>query len=215
MNDFDWDVLQKKKTASGAYHLKRGSRSKKCTLPSDILTASQRRELNGKMETYNLSDALDWGDFKKLPNDLKTEYMQRLVDTYDASQSMACKSLFCISDTTLTLYLKGNGLVWPQTKHGRKKPSKDCVDAFNAFCGKGSVEAKKEERVMGEPPKVSEKADVDTKVEAEASANERWVAEILTGSITLKGYAPDIASKLVSLLGANEKWKVSIEFQKE
>lgn len=209
MNDFDWDVLQKKRTASGAYHLKRGSRSKKCTLPSDYLTARQRKGLNGEVETYNLTEALGWKEFKKLPNDLKSEYMQGLVDKYDASQGMASKSLFRVSDTTLSLHLKGCGLVWPQTKHGRKRPSKECSDVFDAFCGNVAYESN--DAFDGEEPM----EDKEPEVKTEPSASERWTADILEGRITLVGYTPDIASKLVSLLGANEKWKVSIEFQKE
>ena len=41
MNDFDYDALQKKRIAAGARHMKRGSRSKRCSLPSDNLTPSR------------------------------------------------------------------------------------------------------------------------------------------------------------------------------
>ena len=46
MHDFDYDAMQKKRIARGASHMKRGSKSKKCTLPSDYLTAAQKRRLN-------------------------------------------------------------------------------------------------------------------------------------------------------------------------
>ena len=52
MNDFDFDVLQKKRIARGAYHRKNGSKSKRCTLPSDYLTAAEKRKLNGEVMDY-------------------------------------------------------------------------------------------------------------------------------------------------------------------
>ena len=45
VNDFDYDCMQKKRVARGAFsHVnhKRG----KCRLPSDYLTAAQRKEMN-------------------------------------------------------------------------------------------------------------------------------------------------------------------------
>lgn len=36
MNDFDWDVLQKKRIASNARRMKGGNKSKKCSLPDDL-----------------------------------------------------------------------------------------------------------------------------------------------------------------------------------
>ena len=71
MNDFDYDVLQKKRTASGARHIKKGSKSKKCTLPSGFLTAKQRKELNGNVTTYNLSEPMTWKSFKAMPLDIQ------------------------------------------------------------------------------------------------------------------------------------------------
>lgn len=45
MNDFDYENLQKKRLARNAY-AKKGSRSKKCTLPDDYLTPAQRAKLS-------------------------------------------------------------------------------------------------------------------------------------------------------------------------
>lgn len=38
MTDFDYDVKQRRELARAAKYRKRGSKSKKCTLPSDYLT---------------------------------------------------------------------------------------------------------------------------------------------------------------------------------
>lgn len=83
MNDFDYDCMQKKRTARGAFaHIsrKRGG----CTLPSDNLTAKQRREKNGEVKSYNITRPMPWPEFKTLPDDLKREFfrnMQRFGST--------------------------------------------------------------------------------------------------------------------------------------
>jgi hypothetical protein len=94
MNDFDYDIAQKKRVARGAYahvNRKRG----KCRLPSDYLTAAQRKEMNGAVKTYNITRPMPMDEFVQMPDDLKAEYfrnMQRfggaatyLVDEMNAS----------------------------------------------------------------------------------------------------------------------------------
>lgn len=77
MNDFDYDIVQKKRVARGAFahvNRKRG----KCRLPSDYLTAAQKREMNGKMKTYNATRPMPWEDFKAMPDDIKREYLRNM-----------------------------------------------------------------------------------------------------------------------------------------
>jgi hypothetical protein len=77
MNDFDYDCMQKKRTARGAFaHIsrKRGG----CTLPSDNLTAKQRREKNGEVKRYNITRPMPWPEFKALPEDLKREFFRNM-----------------------------------------------------------------------------------------------------------------------------------------
>ena len=63
MHDFDYDAMQKKRIARGAMHMKRGSKSKKCSLPHDGLTAAQLRRLNGPVSTYKMDEPMDWEGF--------------------------------------------------------------------------------------------------------------------------------------------------------
>lgn len=77
MNDFDYDCMQKKRTARGAFaHIsrKRGG----CTLSSDNLTAKQRREKNGEVKSYNITRPMPCPEFKTLPEDLKREYFRNM-----------------------------------------------------------------------------------------------------------------------------------------
>lgn len=91
MHDFDYDAMQKKRIARGAAHMKRGSKSKKCTLPSDYLTAAQKRRLNGPVNTYKLDEPMNWESFKAMPEDLQKKYILNLQETYQANNDMLGK----------------------------------------------------------------------------------------------------------------------------
>lgn len=77
MNDFDYDCMQKKRIAMGAFaHInrKRGG----CALPSDTLTEKQRKEKNGEVKSYNITRPMPWHEFKAMPDDLKREFFRNM-----------------------------------------------------------------------------------------------------------------------------------------
>ena len=147
MHDFDYDAMQKKRIARGASHMKRGSKSKKCTLPSDYLTAAQKRRLNGPMSTYKLDEPMNWESFKAMPEDLQKKYILNLQETYQANDKMIAK-LFGKSDVTVGEHRKRLGL----NPIGKSRMTRDEVavrDAkWAAFCN-GVVGGK-----PGEPKKI-------------------------------------------------------------
>lgn len=77
---FEKTNSERKRNARGVFNKKGGSRSKRCSLPSDKLTEKQRRELNGVVETLNTMKIYSWDEFKKLPNTLKEEYLTILYE---------------------------------------------------------------------------------------------------------------------------------------
>ena len=83
MTDFDYDCYRKKQVAHSAVKKKNGSRSKCCTLPSDLLSPAQLRKKNGKVVQYNMKQPMTWEAFKALPSDLAKEYLDYLVSEYD------------------------------------------------------------------------------------------------------------------------------------
>ena len=147
MHDFDYDAMQKKRIARGASHMKRGSKSKKCTLPSDYLTAAQKRRLNGPVSTYKLDEPMSWESFKAMPEDLQKQYILNLQNTYQANDKMVGK-MFGKSDVTVGEYRKKLGL----NPIGKSRMTHDEVavrDAkWDAFCN-GVVGGK-----PGEPKKI-------------------------------------------------------------
>jgi len=82
MNDFDYEVLCRKRLARQAQYVKRGSKSKKCDLPSDRLTHAQWKKRNGEVMEFNLKAPMTWSEFKSMPFDLQTEYIKRLHTEY-------------------------------------------------------------------------------------------------------------------------------------
>ena len=133
MNDFDYDVLQKKRTAAGARHMKRGSRSKRCSLPSDNLTPAQMKRRNGPVSTYKLDAPMRWDDFKDMPVDLQKQYLTNLVETYGATNEML-GDMFYVHPTHVGAIKKALGVVShnPHRLIGEKKAIRDQMWA--AFC---------------------------------------------------------------------------------
>ena len=97
MNDFDYDVKEKKRIARGAFAKKGGSRSKKCTLPGDYLSAAEKRKA-----------PMDWATFKALPTEIKREYLEWLVSAYGARQGWVAKDLFGISKEAFRQYVNAH-----------------------------------------------------------------------------------------------------------
>ena len=155
MHDFDYDAMQKKRIARGASHMKRGSKSKKCTLPSDYLTAAQKRRLNGPVSTYKLDEPMNWESFKAMPEDLQKKYILNLQETYQANNDMLGK-MFGVTGVSVCKMRHALGI----GAMGQSKMTRDEVavrDAkWDAFCN-GVV--------GGKPREVEDK-------EAEESHNE-------------------------------------------
>ena len=99
MHDFDFDIMEKKRIAQGARARKCGSKSRKCTLPSDYLTAAQKKGLNGKVSTYNLSGPMTYSKFRVMPDDLQKEYLLKLRNEMGASQTAIGEMMQCSSET--------------------------------------------------------------------------------------------------------------------
>lgn len=102
MNDFEYDVKQKKDIARSAAHRVCGSKSTKCSLPSDHLTAAQKRALNGPVVSVNLKSPMTWRSFKALPNHLQREYICYMKDTYGTSDRML-GDMFGVSDASVNI----------------------------------------------------------------------------------------------------------------
>lgn len=151
MTDFDYENLQKKRTAQGAFHKKGGSKSKRCTMPSDYLTPAQKKKLNGPTHELNLNQPLTWAEYKGIPTDsLKKTYLLNLLNTYKPSANML-SAMLDVSTKTVTTEMRRHGIP-VHTKSFR--PSKEQQAMWAAFCngviGGGDNVQPKEEAPAGE-----------------------------------------------------------------
>ena len=131
MNDFEYDVMQRKRVAAGARHRKCGSKSRKCSLSTDHMTDKQWRERCGDIVEYQLAEPMAWNAFKALPPDIQKMYVDRIIEKYHATASDLSK-VFGATSQTITKHLQQFGISFSP---GKKMP-KDLVDEFNAFLHK-------------------------------------------------------------------------------
>lgn len=113
MDDFTYDVVQKKRIANGAKHMKRGSKSRKCGLPSDFLTPKQLKERNGPVMKYAMNAPMSWEVFKSMPLDLQQKYLDNLFSRFNVGSSIISRDLFNMSPATLGAYARRKGLKSP------------------------------------------------------------------------------------------------------
>ena len=110
MNDFDFDVMQKKRTASSARHKRNGSKSKMCSLPSDNLTLAQQKKLNGECKSWNLNEPMDWETFKAMPHDLQVQYVKGLNSRFNVGMKAIGEELFLQSENIVRYHFKRHGV---------------------------------------------------------------------------------------------------------
>lgn len=78
------DIKEKKAAARGAFARKRGSKSKRCSLPSDHLTPAQLKRRNSPVSTVKLNQPITYAEFQTLTPSLKFLYLDNLIHHYKA-----------------------------------------------------------------------------------------------------------------------------------
>lgn len=110
MNEFDFDVMQKKRLSASARHKVNGSKSRKCGLPSDHMTPAQIKKLNGPCESYDLGKPMTWDDFKAMPIDLRQQYLDGLHSRFRVGAQTISVDLFGLSTSALGFHIKRNNM---------------------------------------------------------------------------------------------------------
>ena len=98
------DVREKKSSGRGAYHRRRGSKTKHVSLPSDHMTEAEWKRRNGKVATYQLGAPMTWEEFRKMPQDLREQYVRLLHKRYGVSRAVLAEA-FGVSDSGLRRFL--------------------------------------------------------------------------------------------------------------
>ena len=221
MNDFDFDVMTKKRIARGAAARKCGSKSRRCTLPSDYLTDAQKKARNGKMSTYNLSKPMTYEQFKLMPRDLQREYLLKLRNDMHASARVIAQMFGC-SDETVRVVIRNLGI---NTGGKKMYMNLDQLMRWNNWLSGDAAntpvavtEPETETETEAEAETISaaaeETEDASAPVNNDASTEEMKCAALLGGKLNLRGTASEILSRLAIVFGAESDAQmfVSVKF---
>jgi hypothetical protein len=131
MKEFYADVRDKKALVPSSRHRVCGAKSKKCTLPSDNLTAAQKRKLNGPCETYAVNKPCDYETFKAMPHDIAQEWLDYVQDRFGAGPCTISTEVFGgrITRAGFTTYLSRKGF---KVRNGGRL-SKIGIDALRTW----------------------------------------------------------------------------------
>ena len=219
MNDFDFDVMTKKRIARGAAARKCGSKSRRCTLPSDYLTDAQKKARNGKLSTYNLSKPMTYEQFKLMPRDLQREYLLKLRNDMHASTRVIAQMFGC-SDETVRVVIRNLGI-----NTGGKKMYMNLDqllrwnnwlsgDAANTPVAVTEPETETEAEAETISAAAEETEDAGAPVNNDASTEEIKCAALLGGKLNLRGTASEILSRLAIVFDAESDAQmfVSVKF---
>ena len=221
MNDFDFDVMTKKRIARGAAARKCGSKSRRCTLPSDYLTDAQKKARNGKLSTYNLSKPMTYEQFKLMPRDLQREYLLKLRNDMHASARVIAQMFGC-SYETVRVVIRDLGI-----NTGGKKiyMNLDQLMRWNNWLSGDAAntpvavtEPETETEAEAEAETISAAAEetegASAPVNNDASTEEIKCAALLGGKLNLRGTASEILSRLAIVFDAESDAQmfVSVKF---
>ena len=206
------DIKEKKRTGSGYRYKKNGSKSKKCSLPSDHLSKKEIEKMNGECKVYNLNKPMNYSNFCAMPVDLRIKYLEMLRDKFGANQTEISK-MMGVADTTLAShrakFLDGKP-VFRSYKHSRLD-----VEAWNKFINgeedKDAVVAEKEEMTNSDNKKVEDDNSADTTCLPYNRVVSK--ADIINGSMNLKGKADDIFRKMTDILGCENEYEIYVCFK--
>ena len=216
MNDVEFilkeDIKEKKRTGSGYRYKKNGSKSKKCSLPSDHLSKKEIEKMNGECKVYNLNKPMNYSNFCAMPVDLQIKYLETLRVKFGANQTDISK-MMGVADTTLAShrakFLDGKP-VFRSYKHSRLD-----VKSWNRFINgeedKDIVVAEKEEMTNSDNKKVEDDNSADTTCLPYNRVVSK--ADIINGSMNLKGKADDIFRKMTDILGCENEYEIYVCFK--
>lgn len=186
---FTETVRERKRTARGVHnkrsHAGRGGRVK---TPSDYLSRKERDKMNGDVNTYKLNEPMSWKEFKRMPDDIQSQYLKGIISKYDPD-AIAMGQMFKTTAETVRRRMKELGI--KPKKGGRPDPNRN--DAFLTWLHGIPTESGGVVEDTVEPAEVEE-------VKTVAELPGRKLAP-LSGHMTLCGTPAEIGETIASFLG--------------
>ena len=131
MDDATYTFIQHQRETKSIAHSARlqrkGIKPRKVIMSSDYLTSKEKKELNGKVMTYDLNKPHKHHELFFWPEDLQREYVQRIIDIWNPPLQSLRKDVLHVSWETMDKYLNELGVVTTM-KHqtGAQKVGYNC-----------------------------------------------------------------------------------------
>lgn len=104
------DSIDKKNIArSSRYKRSHCGKGGYVKMPSDYMNKKERLSMNSEVRSYNMNRPMSWHDFKRLPKDLKIEYIKKLRSEFDVP-NLEIANFMGISTSHLSKTLTNLGL---------------------------------------------------------------------------------------------------------
>lgn len=135
-------------------------------MPSDYLSESEKRKMNGNIDTINTNEPMPWERFKNLPLTLQKEYVESIVSRFHVGVKTVSEVLFNIGGSTLGLHLRRYGI---SVKGHKGKIRDENMARFVTFCNSGNHAENEPEPV--EPEQAKENPTVANESEDEHTSD--------------------------------------------
>ncbi len=197
------DIREKKSTGRGAFHKKCGSKSKKCTLPSDYLTRKEKMAMSGECKTYDMRKFYTYEEFKQFPDDIRLQYLNSLINRYDVTIAAIADELFHITPTGLYKYLRKHELLQYINKTPNGKSAMALQGRARLMSAIEKANNPAEEPIpepevetppveVAEPEPIVEASPVEVAVPEPIIAEKKTLSDIRHVAIDLNGFDDDL-----------------------
>lgn len=228
---FKDSVRERKSLVASARHRVCGSKSKRCSLPSDNLTPAQRNKLNGEVRVYTINKPMTWEQFTAMPKDLRQAHLDFVQRFFDVSVSYIGEKEFGLSRNSLNNYVRREELRAISRKGGKSSEAMNEFDRWVEGRSDDKADAKGAEPAEEAPgfndcsvemisTKVNEGPATEAPVEAMAGdlvdmpSVKKPAPGILRGSADMIGTADQIYRYLAPIL-CGKTAAVHIEYRFE
>ena len=202
---YQQDIREKNSIKAGAYHRVSGAKSKRCTLPSDHLTAAEKRRRNSPVESIKLNQPITYTELRQLSPSMQFLYLDHCIHEYHARRVDLIAMLGICQQTwsNFTATLPGK-LTF---KGKRQSPAPE----WTAFI-QGQAEPIAPPAPEPETPAWSN--EIGEPIPIKAEDVKPVMPPILSGSITMVAALPDLLSQLTRLVEEDTAYQFTVSFSK-
>ena len=201
---------KERKNPRGVWAKKSGSRSKRCSLPSDNLTAKQRKELNGAVETINTMKILSYDEWKVLSKSMKELYLEALFSQHNA-RVCDVAAMWGRSDVGLRESVKRQGIdLGKIAKKSRAYKKNSADESWLAFLKNSRAVEMEDLQEPVEEENVQQEAPESVK---QPLPKDDELLRVISGVLNYEGDPAAIFQKALLALDPSKSYAIQIAYQ--